>query len=69
MSLIEETETTTDEGEPTIISRITGAVVGTFSSTQNAFIGIVIIALVIVGAWFFSKKRKGKSSKSKKKDK
>ncbi|UCD04515.1 MAG: hypothetical protein JSW73_02690 [Candidatus Woesearchaeota archaeon] len=59
---VEETETTTDTGEPTIIARITGAVVGTFSSAENAFIGIAIIILIIVGAWFASKKLKKKNA-------
>lgn len=53
-----ETEDTGTTNEPTIISRITGAFIGTFSNAQNAFVGILVIAFIIVGAWFASKKVK-----------
>jgi len=65
---VEETETTTDTGEQTIVSRITGAFAGTFSKAENAMVGLLTIVLLVIAGWFASKKfKKKKTSESEEK--
>lgn len=52
--------TSNEETQPTVISQLTGAVVGTFKDAQGAFLGIALVSLLIAGAWFVSKKKSKK---------